>query len=167
MARGDEHEFVRSTELTQTFAPPTVEPGFRQDLAMAIEAMPASKLLGLKVLGFSAEGTSLLELPMRSELTFDGRVAQGGIVGMLADYAGVSAANCTLPVGWMASTTGYEVHNLAPAVGDALVAVGRLVHLGKTIAVSNAEVWARRDGMHTLVAWATTTCRPFEIKLRG
>jgi uncharacterized protein (TIGR00369 family) len=126
--------------------------------------MPASKLIGLKVQGFSADGTSLLELPMRTELTFDGRVAQGGIVGMLADYAGVSAANCTLPVGWMASTTGYEVHNLAPAMGDALVAVGRLIQMGKTSAVSNAEVWARRDGTHTLVAWATTTCRPFEIK---
>lgn len=153
--------------MTKTFAPPTIETGFRLELSMAIEAMPASKLIGLKVRGFSAEGTSLLELPMRTELTFDGRVAQGGIVGMLADYAGVSAANCTLPVGWMASTTGYEVHNLAPAVGDALVAVGRLIHMGKTTGVSSAQVWARRADTYTLVAWATTTCKPFEIKPCG
>ena len=153
--------------MTKTFLLPTIEAGFRQDVAVAIEAMPASKLIGLKVRGFSAGGTSLLELPMRTELTFDGRVAQGGIVGMLADYAGVSAANCTLPVGWMASTTGYEVHNLAPAIGDVLVAIGKLIQMGKTSAVSSAEVWARRDGTHTLVAWATTTCRPFEIKPRS
>jgi uncharacterized protein (TIGR00369 family) len=136
-------------------------------MARAIEAMPASNLIGLKVLGFAAEGVALLELPMRSELTFDGRVAQGGIVGMLADYAGVSAANCTLPPGWMASTTGYEVHNLAPAMGDALVAIGRVIQVGKTSAVSAAEVWARRGDVHTLVAWATTTCRPFEVKSKA
>jgi uncharacterized protein (TIGR00369 family) len=153
--------------LTKTFAPPAIDAGFRQDICVSIEAMPASKLIGLKVQGFSSEGTSLLELPMRTELTFDGRVAQGGIVGMLADYAGVSAANCTLPVGWMASTTGYEVHNLAPAMGDALVAIGRLIQMGKTSAVSSAERWARRDGNHTLVAWATTTCKPFKIKPRS
>ncbi len=128
--------------------------------------MPSSKLIGLKVLGFAADGVSLLELPMRIELTFDGRVAQGGIVGMLADYAGVSAANSTLPLGWMASTTGYEVHNLAPAIGDVLVAIGRVIHVGKTNAVSSAEVWARRGDVHTLVAWATTRCKPFEMKTK-
>jgi uncharacterized protein (TIGR00369 family) len=126
--------------------------------------MPASQLIGLKVIGFAADGVSLLELPMRTELTFDGHVAQGGIVGMLADYAGVSAANCTLPLGSMASTTGYEVHNLAPAMGDALIAIGRLIRMGKTNAVSVAEVWARRGHAHTLVAWATTTCKPFVVK---
>jgi uncharacterized protein (TIGR00369 family) len=150
-------------ELTKAFVPPAIEADFRGDIVKAIEAMPASQLIGLKVLGFAADGVSLLQLPMRAELTFDGRVAHGGVVGMLADYAGVSAANCALPLGWIALTTGYEVHNLAPAVGDALVAVGRVIKMGKTIAVSGAEVWARRDGLHTLVAWATTTCKPLKI----
>ncbi len=150
--------------MRTNFVLPMIDADFRGDIANAIEAMPSSQLIGLKVMGFAADGVSLLELPMRTELTFDGRVAQGGIVGMLADYAGVSAANCTLPFGWMASTTGYEVHNLAPAMGDALVAIGRLIQMGKTNAVSAAEVWARRGDVHTLVAWATTTCKPFAIK---
>ncbi len=150
--------------MNQVFELPTLEVGFRADIVEAIEAMPASKLIGLKVLGLAPEGISLIELPMRTEFTFDGRIAQAGIVGMLADYAGVTAANCNLPLGWMSSTTGYEVHNLAPAFGEALVAVGRVVHVGKSNAISSAQVWARRGDVHTLVAWATTTCNRFELK---
>jgi uncharacterized protein (TIGR00369 family) len=153
--------------MKKVFVLPAIKVGFREDIAKAIESMPASMLVGLKVLGFADSGVSLLEIPMRRELTFDGLVAQGGIVGMLADYSGVSAANCMLPPGWMASTTGYEVHNLAPAAGDALVAVGQVIHMSKSNVVSIAEVWARIGGLHTLVAWATTTCKPFEIGLRS
>jgi uncharacterized protein (TIGR00369 family) len=151
--------------MNKIFVRPALDAGFRADIIQAIESMPASRLVGLRVLGFAKDGVSLLELPLRRELTFDGRVAQGGIVGLLADYAGVSAVNCMLPVGCMAVTTGYEVHNLAPAVGDGLFAVGRIIQVGKSSAVSSAEVWAHSDGAHTLVAWATTTCKRVEIRL--
>jgi uncharacterized protein (TIGR00369 family) len=144
-------------------APAEVDAGHRPDLKAAIEAMPASRLFGLRVAGFDAAGVSRIELPVRPELTFDGRVVQGGIVGVLADYAGVSAAACMLPRGWMASTTGFEVHNIAPAVGERLVAIGRTVSLGKSIGVSRAEVLALHDGQWTLVCVATTTCKPFEF----
>ena len=167
----------RSTELTsdEPFVMPALEPGCRRDLAAALEAMPASRLIGLQVLGFAASGISVIALPVHGALSFDGRVVQAGIVGMLADYAGVSAAACTLAAGWMASTTGYEVHNLAPAVGTRLVAVGRAVRVGRSHAVSRAEVWAfaaekeggENAGKASLVAWATTTCRPFEFKPAG
>jgi uncharacterized protein (TIGR00369 family) len=144
-------------------APAEVDAGHRPDLKAAIEAMPASRLLGLQVAGFDPAGVSRIELPVRPELTFDGRVVQGGIVGVLADYAGVSAAACMLPAGWMASTTGFEVHNIAPAVGERLVAIGRTVSLGKSSGVSRAEVLALRGGQWTLVCVATTTCKPFEF----
>jgi uncharacterized protein (TIGR00369 family) len=143
---------------------PTLQAGLRGDLAAGIEAMPASRLVGLKVVGFGAEGVSAIELAVRSEITFDGRVVQGGIVGLLADYAGVSAATCTLPAGWAASTTAFEVHNLAPARGAKLLAIGRAVHVGKSHALSRAEVWAFDADTVTLVAWATTNCRLFEIR---
>jgi uncharacterized protein (TIGR00369 family) len=142
---------------------PAIDPAFRADLKAAIEAMPASRLLGLRVAGFGAEGASRIEMPIRPEISFDGHVVQGGFVGVLADYAGVSAAACTLPAGWIASTTGFEVHNLAPAVGQRLVAVGRALSVGKTLGVSRAEVYAQHGERWTLVCAATTTCRPFEL----
>jgi uncharacterized protein (TIGR00369 family) len=148
----------------QKFNMPELQPGFRADMVAGIEAMPASRLIGLKVLGFSPQGWSVIELPLRTELTFDGQVVQGGIVGMLADYAGVSAAFCTTPAGWLGSTTAFEVRNLAPAKGEKLLAIGRAVHVGKNQGVSSVEVWALDRKAFTLVAWATTTCRFFEIR---
>ena len=148
--------------MTEAPAFPEVSSSWRADLKDAIEAMPASKLLGLRVVGFAAEGVSRVEMPIRHDLTFDGEVVQGGIVGVLADYAGVSAATCTLPPGWAASTTGFEVHNIAPARGELLVAVGRVVSVGRSIGVSRAEVHARRGEQWRLVCVATTTCRPYE-----
>jgi uncharacterized protein (TIGR00369 family) len=144
------------------FQLPDLQGGLRADLAAAIEAMPASRLIGLRVLGFAPGGRSVLQLEVVPALTFDGRIVQGGVVGMLADYAGVSAASSTLPAGWAASTTGFEVHNLAPAAGERLVAIGEAVQVGRTHAVSTARVWALREGAATLVAVATTTCRPFD-----
>lgn len=148
---------------------PAVSTDIRPDLAAAIMAMPASQLIGLKVLGFSSDGVSVIELPIMPSLTFDGRVVQGGIVGMLADYAGVSAAACKLEPGWMASTTGFEVHNLAPAKGHRLLAVGRAVQVGTTHAVSTAEVWAEQLSdtgvpQYRQVCIATTTCKPFSLR---
>jgi hypothetical protein len=51
------------------------------DLRAAILAMPASQLLGLLVTGFDAQGISCIELPLRADLTFEGRVVQGGLAG--------------------------------------------------------------------------------------
>lgn len=155
--------FDTSTFEQPAFLMPALAAGYRQDMIDAIGSMPASRLVGLSVTGFSPAGISVIELPVVPNLTFDGQVVQGGIVGLLADYAGVSAAACTLPVGWMASTTGYSVQNLAPARGERLLAVGRALQVGKTHAASNAQVWALRDGRYTLVATATTTCRPFQF----
>lgn len=145
------------------FHMPDIEPGLGARLAAAIEAMPASRLVGLRVLGF-AYGRSVIELPITPQVTFDGRRVQGGIVGLLADYAGVSATSVTLEPGWAASTTGFELHLLAPAQGNRLVAVGEAVQVGKTHAVSTVQVWALSNDKATMVAVATTTCRPFELK---
>lgn len=142
---------------------PTVSIDHRADLRAAILSMPATRLLGLEVVGFDPSGVSRFELPVRPELSFDGRVVQGGIVGVLADYAGVSAAACTLPVGWIAATIGFEVHNVAPAAGERLIAIGRAQHVGRSLGVSRAEVFAVIGRTVTLVCVATTTCKPFEL----
>jgi uncharacterized protein (TIGR00369 family) len=159
---------MHKEQAMSTFQLPNVSPDCRKDLIAGIHAMPASKWLGLRVLGFDPQGISVIELPVKPELTFDGRVVQGGVVGTLADYAGVSAAACTLEPGWIASTTGFEVHNLAPAAGVRLITIGRNVQRGSTHAVSTAEVWAQTDvndpNSYRLVCIATTTCKPFQIK---
>jgi uncharacterized protein (TIGR00369 family) len=140
-----------------------VDPSFRSDIKKAIEAMPASKLIGLTVIGFKPSGVSRLEVVISPSITFDGQTVQGGIVGMLADFAGVSAATCTLERGWSSSTISFEVHNTAPARGVRLIAMNQAMKVGTSIAVSRAEVYAEMGGELSLVCIATTTCKPFRI----
>jgi uncharacterized protein (TIGR00369 family) len=146
------------------FAWPDVSSECRRDLKQGIDLMPAAKLLGIQAIGFHPKGVSHIEMLVTPKATFDGRVVQGGIVGVLADFAGISAAACTLPEGWMVGTTSFEIHNIAPAIGTRLIAIGRAVNVGKTIAVSRAEVFAENEGVFNLVCVATTTGRPLEIK---
>jgi len=137
---------------------PDLVPGYRADLAKAIAAMPASRLIGLRVLGF-APGVSVIELPIRPELTFDGYTVQGGIAGSLADYAAVSAAIVAKPDGWLGSTVNFQVHNLDRASGEKLVAIGRCVGSGSWTGLGSAEVYAVDGDKHTLVVMATAGCQ--------
>jgi len=137
--------------------------GHRADLAAGIAAMPASRWIGLRVLGF-ASGVSLIELLIRSEITFDGSTVQGGVVGALADYAAISAAVSAKPDGWFGSTVNFQVHNLEPAKGQKLVAIGRCARASVRTGVGSAEVYAVDGEQHRLVATAMAGCQYFEIK---
>jgi uncharacterized protein (TIGR00369 family) len=145
------------------FSWPEVSNECRRDLKQGIDLMPAAKLLGIETIGFHPKGVSQIEMLVTAKVTFDGRVVQGGIVGVLADFAGISAAACTLPEGWMVGTTSFEIHNIAPAIGTRLIAIGTAMNVGKTIAVSRADVYAENEGVFSLVCVATTTGRPIKF----
>ena len=132
----------------------------REDLATAIARMPVVGTLGITV-AHLAPGRSELHLGIRPELTFDGRTVQGGVVGVLADFAGVSAAAAALPEGWAATTVSFSVSNLAPARGARLVALGHARRSGRQLGSSTVEVYAEDGaGERRLVATATTTSVP-------
>jgi acyl-coenzyme A thioesterase PaaI-like protein len=58
---------------------------------------------------------------------------------------------------------GYTIKLIAPAVGDKIVARGRVVRSGRTLSVAAADVYAVREGKETLCATALATIRNFEI----
>ena len=106
-----------------------------------VEPMPATRHLGIRLLDVQ-HGVVTLEMECRRELTFDGTTVQGGIVAVLADYAGVAAAfaGSDLDEGWLAATIGCETHNLLPATGERLVAEGSIIKAGRRHMVSKADV---------------------------
>lgn len=117
-----------------------VEPASQSELVRRfIQSMPATHHLGIKVVAVEA-GKCVLEMACRSEITFDGVVVQGGLVGVLADYAAVAAAGSTLEQGWSVATTSCETHNLLPATGTRLVAVGEIIHPAKRHLLARADV---------------------------
>ena len=108
--------------------------------------MPAMRHIGLTVTSVEPD-RSVLELPCRPEVTFDGKHVQGGIVGVLGEIAAILAPACELPYGWRPLSLTCDFHSLAPAAGDRLIAVGRTVRAGKRQMVGRSEVFVDRvDG---------------------
>lgn len=140
---------------------PQIVPDHRRDLVSFIEGMPATRSLEIKVVGLG-EGVSVLEMPIRREFTVDGRILQGGLVGVLADYAAVSAATAMRPAGWLPATTGFEVHNLEPAVGEKVIAIGNAIR-SKQSGLASADLFVMLEGAPTLCATALATCRFFQL----
>ena len=76
----------------------------------------------------------------------------GGVVGMIADSAAGYAAMTLVPSGASVLTVEYKLNLVAAAGGDGLIARGRVVRAGRTLLVTQAEVFAVKAGHETLCA---------------
>ena len=76
----------------------------------------------------------------------------GGVVGMIADSAAGYAAMTVVPASATVLTVEYKMNLVAPADGEMIVARGRVVRPGRTLIVTQAEVFAVKDGKETLCA---------------
>jgi uncharacterized protein (TIGR00369 family) len=76
----------------------------------------------------------------------------GGVVGMIADSAAGYAAMTVVPAEASVLTVEYKLNLMAPADGEKLVARAEVVRPGRTLIVTQAEVYAVKDGRETLCA---------------
>lgn len=76
----------------------------------------------------------------------------GGVVGMIADSAGGYAAMTCTPLGSSVLSVEYKLNFLAPAKGQSLLARGSVVRHGRSLIVTQAEVFALDEGRQTLCA---------------
>ena len=109
-----------------------------QRLRRRLEAMPIVQTLGLQVCDIT-DGSVVVELPMQPALCFRPGQLQATAVFAVADFAAVAAAALLQPDA-ATSTTDITLKLVAPAVGERLRAVGRVVHAGARSAVCQADV---------------------------
>lgn len=76
----------------------------------------------------------------------------GGVVGMIADSAAGYAAMTMVPASASVLTVEYKMNLVAPADGERLVARGKVVRPGRTLIITQAEVFAVKNGKETLCA---------------
>jgi len=76
----------------------------------------------------------------------------GGVVGMIADSAAGYAAMTLAPADASVLTVEYKMNLMAPAKGEKLIARGKVVRPGRTLVVTQAEVFAVSEGRETLCA---------------
>lgn len=75
-----------------------------------------------------------------------------GLTFSIGDSAAGYAALTTLPLDSEVVTAEIKINLLAPARGDMLIAIGKVIKPGKRLCVVTAEVYARDQGQEKLIA---------------
>ena len=86
----------------------------------------------------------------------------GGAVSTLADTACGFAALSLVRPGAGVLTVEFKMNMMAPAAGTRLVARGRVVKAGRTLIVTQADVFAHADGSERAIALMTATIMAVE-----
>ncbi|WP_374342025.1 PaaI family thioesterase [Azonexus sp.] len=93
-----------------------------------------------------------IRLPHWSGVEQQHGFVHGGVVGMIADSAAGYAAMSVVPASASVLTVEYKMNLVAPADGEHLIARGKVVRPGRTLIVTQAEVFAVGEGRETLCA---------------
>lgn len=85
-----------------------------------------------------------------------------GAVTAIADTAAAYAALSFMPPGRDVLSTEFKINLLAPAQGDRILARGKVIRAGRTLTVTQAEIFAESGGTSKLVALLTATMMAIE-----
>lgn len=87
-----------------------------------------------------------------------------GAVAAIADSAAGYAALSLMPAERGVLTAEFKINLLAPALGERIVARGKVVKAGRTLTLAQAEVFAESEGRERLVAFLSATVMAVEGK---
>jgi uncharacterized protein (TIGR00369 family) len=113
-------------------------------------------------LGQVSPGVVEIELRPHAGISQQHGFVHAGAVSAIADSAAGYAALSLMPAGRGVLTTEYKINLLAPALGDRIVARGRVVKAGRTPTLAQTEVFAESDGEEKLIALLTATLMTVE-----
>jgi uncharacterized protein (TIGR00369 family) len=145
------------------FAPATEN--FEGLVRKLLLGMPYLQWLGLSFVHI-APGEVDFAMPLRREITFDGKSVQAGPIGSLLDFAGGAAAFTLVREQEMLATSDFTVKLIAPSVGDRFIGRGRVIaKTGGTI-LSRADVFAVKDNAETMIATGLVSMRSLSRAVR-
>jgi uncharacterized protein (TIGR00369 family) len=132
------------------------DPAFAERVRASFARQGLMRTLGAELVGV-APGAVEIALPASAAVTQQHGFVHAGAVAAIADSAAGYAALTLLPQGVGLLTTEFKINLLAPAVGERMLARGRVVRAGRTLTVAQTEVFAAAGGEEKLVALLTAT----------
>jgi uncharacterized protein (TIGR00369 family) len=133
-----------------------IDPAAKQRCLASFARQGAMTAIGASVTGMD-NGQCEITLPFKPELTQQHGFIHAGFTAMIADTACGFAALSLMPEDAAALTTEFKINLLAPAKGERLIAIGRVVRPGKKLMVCLGEVFAEEGGERRQVALLTST----------
>ena len=129
----------------------TSDPDFAERVRASFAKQHAMTLIRAS-LALVEAGRTEIHVPHWTGIEQQHGFVHGGVVGMIADSAAGYAANTLTQADTSVLTVEYKMNLLAPADGERLIARGRVARAGRTLVVTQAKVFACKDGKETLCA---------------
>jgi uncharacterized protein (TIGR00369 family) len=105
--------------------------------------------LGVRIVRV-APGEVEFALPMSDKVTQQQGAFHGGAMGALADICCGYAALTVAPEGMEVTTVEYKINFVSAAAGQEVVCVGRVQKAGRTLTITNAELFDVKNGERKL-----------------
>jgi uncharacterized protein (TIGR00369 family) len=122
----------------------------------AVLRQPFMLLIGA-TLERAEPGEVEIRLPCRPDLMQHTGVVHAGVVTSIVDTACGAAAATLMPEGRNVVSVEFKINLLAPAAGDFLRAIGRVVRAGRTLIVCSGEVFAVDGETSRIIAMMQAT----------
>lgn len=117
------------------------------------------RTLGAEVISVEA-GRVVIAAPILPTSLQQQGAGHAGLAFSIGDSAAGYAALTTLPEGAEVMTVEMKINLMSPALGDRLVAEGRVIRAGRRIVVVGADVFAETGGARKHVAMLQGTMIP-------
>lgn len=126
------------------------DPAFESRVRASFDRQRAMQTIGARIVRVEP-GEVELELPFRDDLTQQHGFLHAGIVTTLVDSACGYAALSVMDRESAVLSVEYKVNLLAPAIGERMRAIGRVIKSGRTLVVCTGEVIAVANGAEQVV----------------
>lgn len=127
------------------------DPAYEQRIRDSFLRQGALALIGA-VLTRIEPGAVDITIRHRPDLTQQHGFLHAGIVSTIVDSAGGYAGYTLFPADSSVLTVEYKLNLIAPADGESFVAEGRVVKPGRTLCITQGEVYALKGGTRSLCA---------------
>jgi uncharacterized protein (TIGR00369 family) len=140
-------------------------PASHERIRESFDRQALMKTLGAE-LDFVGDGEVRIRLAAAPHITQQHGFAHAGAIAAIADSACGYACLTRMPADTAVLSIEFKVNLLAPAVGQAFIAVAKVVRAGKTIAVATAEVLSI-DGDRTPKCIAIMQATMMRVEAQG
>ena len=135
---------------------------FMQHIIDNFNRQTAMAAIGAKLVHL-ASGEVDIEIPFNKDLCQQAGFIHAGIITTVVDTACGFAAQTLMPKDSDVVTVEFKVNFMSPAVGDRFVGKGRVVKAGKTLTVTQGDVYAIHDDHNTEKHIATMQATMFRV----
>ncbi len=139
------------------------DPNYRQRVEQIFEQAPFINDLGIKVVEIGPGWCETTVEILPKHLQQDNFI-HAGVQATMADHTSGAAAATMMKTTEIVLTVEFKINLLRPAIGQALRCRGQVLRAGRTLIVSESEVFAIDGGQEKLCAKATVTLALVELQ---